>query len=303
MINEKDISTLTYINMKDFQADKSQKFKYDNPLFACLADHEHYSSDMNNVIPQHWHEDLEYLFVIKGQLHYNVNGESMIIEEGTGIFVNSKRIHSNYSPINESCLFCFVIINPSYVCASPYIEQRFVEPIIGPQGPDYLILSDNDWTKSILDELKYMFDKPSDDSLELEIVEVSYRILRYMYVNLHNDLAKNIISTTYSESFKTMVSFVHENYAEKISLTDIANAGNVGKTLCAKLFRQFTQKTPGDYLITYRVLKGMELLRKTDMSITDIGLAVGFTSASHFVKTFREISGNTPCKYRKQTRG
>jgi transcriptional regulator GlxA family with amidase domain len=57
--------------------------------------------------------------------------------------------------------------------------------------------------------------------------------------------------------------------------------------------------TPWEYLIHYRIQKSIELLTKTDMSITEIGYATGFASASHYTKTFREMMGCTPAKYRK----
>jgi AraC-like DNA-binding protein len=85
---------------------------------------------------------------------------------------------------------------------------------------------------------------------------------------------------------------------EKISLEEIAAAGNVGKTLCAKLFKKYTSKTPGEYLIYYRIQKSIELLTKTDLNTTEISYATGFSSASHFTKTFREMMGCTPSKFR-----
>lgn len=101
------------------------------------------------------------------------------------------------------------------------------------------------------------------------------------------------------ETFKTMMIFIQEHYMEKISLEDIAKAGNVGKTLCAKLFKKYVSKTPGEYLIFYRIQKSIELLTDTNMSTTEISYAAGFSSASHYTRTFRKLMGCTPLKYRK----
>ena len=88
---------------------------------------------------------------------------------------------------------------------------------------------------------------------------------------------------------------------EKVSLEEIADVGSVGKTLCTKLFRTYTSKTPGEYLIHYRIQKSLDLLTYTRDSITDIAYAVGFSSASHYTRTFRDIMGCTPLKYRTNT--
>lgn len=286
------------VNSSEFQADKSQNFQYANKLFRCIADQSFYSSDLDYYIPEHWHEDLEYLVVLDGTLNYNINGQNIVLNKGEGICVNSKRIHSNNSPKGAHCLFFYVILSPSYLCATPYIEQKYVEPVIGPKSFDYLLLKEDSWTKPILDELFRMMSQGNNDAIELEIIEVSFRVLRFLYNNMSPEIKGVSVSPIYDESFKSMLSYIHENYANKVSLDDIARAGKVGKTLCAKLFKKFTSQTPGDYLIHYRVSKGMELINEGRLSITEIAYAVGFTSASHFTKTFRQLTGTTPNKFK-----
>ncbi len=98
--------------------------------------------------------------------------------------------------------------------------------------------------------------------------------------------------------FQKMMGYISEHYMEKISLEDIAESANIGKTLCTKLFKKFVAKTPGEYLISYRITKSLEMLNSSDMSVTDIAYACGFNSASHYTKTFREMLGCTPLKYK-----
>ena len=174
MIDSQDISTNIITYSDSISEDQSQRVKYDNPLFQCVAKQSLYSSGIPYSIPEHWHEDLEYLVVLDGKLHYTVEGESFILNKGEGVLVNSKRIHANSSPQDEYCLFCYVIIHPSYVCASPYIEQKYVEPLLGRGTFDYVLLKEGTWTAPILDEILRMFQKDPGEELELEIIETSY---------------------------------------------------------------------------------------------------------------------------------
>lgn len=281
-----------------FSADKSEIVNYNNPLFYCSAKQSYYNAENTYIIPEHWHEDIEYLYVLEGTLEFSVNGETILLHSGEGICVNSKRIHSNRSPQGESCLFYCVIIHPSYLCASHYIEQKYVSPVIGPNAFHYLLLNKSNWTAQILDELETMFHNPDANDMELEIIEVSFRILRLIYQNMRSELPQQNASVQYVNTFKTMVTYIQEHYVEKISLEDIALSGNVGKTLCAKIFMKFASTTPGDYLIHHRIMKGLELLKESELSITEISYATGFNSASHFTKTFKTLIGVTPNKYR-----
>lgn len=285
------------------RSDKSQVFNYNNPLFYCFSDRHFILPSITQYIPEHWHEDIEYFYVVEGCIEFMVNGKNMHIEKGEGICVNSKRIHSNWSNKGDYCEFICLAIHPSYMCASNYIEQKYVTPILSPGSNDYILLKQTDWTKCIIDEILNIFAAENNTkALELKIIEASFKCLRYMHENIDFSMAKQA-APIHANTFKSMMSFIQDHYMEKISLDDIAASGNVGKTLCAKIFKRYVAKTPGDYLISHRITKSMELLTGTDLSVTDIAFQTGFTSGSHYTKTFREMVGCTPTEYRNTNPG
>lgn len=289
------IKTQDIITARD---DRSQVLNYDNPLFSCIANKSFYSPEMTTLVSEHWHEELEYLYVIEGSLEYNVNGEIITLSPGEGIFVNSRRIHANISRRGEYCVFYYILIHPSNFCSSSFIEQKYVAPLLGPGSFDYILLRSDDWSKEIVDDIKKLFETPYHDGIEIEILESGFRALKLIFEHKKPDLSYSNASSAYVNTFKDMVTYINDHYMEKISLDDIANAGCVGKTLCAKIFKKFASKTPGDYLIHYRITRSMELLDKNEFNITDIAYQTGFNSASHYTKTFRELIGCTPNKYR-----
>lgn len=278
--------------------DRSQVMNYNNPLFYCFADKHFYSPEQSYTISEHWHEDMEFMYIIEGSLEYSVNGENIHLNAGEGIFVNTRRIHANYSPKGEYCVFLCIIVHPSYLSVSNYVEQKFIAPMTDASAFDYLLLSKDDWTGEIIDILYNLFEYGEQDTLELEILESCFKIMRLMYHNIDLTKIKKTASNMHVNTFKEMMMYIQNHYMEKVALEEIAAAGNVGKTLCTKIFKHFVQSTPTEYLIKYRITKSLELLTGTEMSITDIAYATGFTSASHFTKTFREQLGYTPNKYR-----
>ena len=60
--------------------------------------------------------------------------------------------------------------------------------------------------------------------------------------------------------------------------------------------------TPIQYVKQLRIQKAAELLASTDQRIADIGAACGFQEMSYFAKTFRELKGRTPSRYRAEAR-
>lgn len=288
-------------NMSDIittRSDQSQIVDYNNPLFECFAVKSYYNANKTYYVTEHWHEDLEFLYIIDGELEYSVNGSSMILHAGEGICVNSKRIHSNRSIPGKSCAYYCGITHPSLLGSSKYIEQTYLSPLLSPNSFDYLRLSRNDWTRIIIEELERLFEDSDPKIAELDILEACFRIWKAIYK--HVEIPPVTADTMSSKvgTFKTMMLFIQEHYMEKLSLEEIAAAGNVGKTLCAKLFKKYASKTPGEYLINYRIQKSIDLLTKTELSITEISYATGFSSASHYTKTFHELMGCTPLKFR-----
>lgn len=285
------------------RSDKSQIFDYNNPLFYCFRDRHFITPNITTYIPEHWHEDIEYFYVLDGCIEFMVNGKQIHLDKGEGICVNSKRVHSNWSNKGSYCEFMCLVIHPSYMCASDYIEQRYVAPILSPGSNDFILLKKGNWTEKIIDELMNLFAENKDPkTLELEIIEASFKCLRLMHENIDFSMAKQA-APIHASTFKSMMSFIQDRYMDKISLEDIASSGNVGKTLCAKIFKRYVAKTPGDYLISYRITKSMDLLTSSDLSVTDIAFQTGFTSGSHYTKTFREMVGCTPTEYRNTNPG
>ena len=76
MIESQDIITQRH--------DRSQIIQYNNPLFQCYAVNPFFPKDKSFYVTEHWHEDLEYLYVIDGELEYTVNGEKNILHAGEG---------------------------------------------------------------------------------------------------------------------------------------------------------------------------------------------------------------------------
>ena len=84
----------------------------------------------------------------------------------------------------------------------------------------------------------------------------------------------------------------------KITLADIAASGAVGQSKCCKLFAKYIGQTPNLYLIQYRLGKSTELLKNTDMTVTEIAYAVGFNGSSYYAEAFRKWCGKSPMEYR-----
>ncbi|MFC7329937.1 helix-turn-helix domain-containing protein [Marinactinospora rubrisoli] len=93
------------------------------------------------------------------------------------------------------------------------------------------------------------------------------------------------------------------DYAAPLDVRALARIAHVSEAHFIRTFRATFGETPHRYLQRRRVERAMALLRETGLSVTDICLAVGFTSLGTFSRTFRDIVGRSPSAYRAAARG
>jgi quercetin dioxygenase-like cupin family protein len=205
-------------NKIKIRSDRSQVVEYNNPLFECFAQTSYYPANKPYHITEHWHEDLELFYILDGELGFSVNGKSIILHAGEGILVNSKRIHSNHSVPGKPCAFYCSIIHPSLLCSSKYIEQTYLAPLLGANSFDYLLLNRNDWTHVIIDEMERLFEDSDNKTIELDILESSFRIWKNIYKHVETPPTTAGPASFEIGTFKSMILFIQHHYMEKISL-------------------------------------------------------------------------------------
>ena len=101
-----------------------------------------------------------------------------------------------------------------------------------------------------------------------------------------------------SEAINSALAFISENSA---TVTEQRVAEHCGLSLAyfSTLFKNTVGMRFGEYLMKLKIGRAKSLLISTDKSITYIAYETGFSSSSHFICKFREITGYSPLEYRK----
>jgi AraC-like DNA-binding protein len=94
--------------------------------------------------------------------------------------------------------------------------------------------------------------------------------------------------------------FLAENLDRDVDLRTIASEASLSPYYFTRQFTAFVGMPPYRYLIRLRIDRAMDLLRETELSVTQICHRVGFNSLSHFTTTFRQHTGVSPSAYRRR---
>ena len=110
-------------------------------------------------------------------------------------------------------------------------------------------------------------------------------------------------SFNWYDPIRRSIAYLNDHYAENVSVEQLAHLSHYSVAQFRKLFQKLMRMSPSAYVIQVRINAAKTLLRTTDRRIADIAAETGFCDHSHFIKTFRAATGQTPNEFRRATLG
>ena len=204
--------------------------------------------------------------------------------------------------ILESHLFHPVFLSGHF---KSVFETKYLNPVIQNRSLDLICLrKDEPAQKLVLEKLRQLSKLQAQEDVEFQTRNLLSDIWLLLLQIIRNTDSRNFYGNSKQQDrILTMISFIQENFAEKLTLEEIADSAAVSTRECLRCFQSSIRQSPMDYLISYRIQMAKKLLETTDHSITEISLRCGFNSNSYFTKLFHRTCGKTPNAYRKDLQG
>ena len=120
-------------------------------------------------------------------------------------------------------------------------------------------------------------------------------IIKSNYYYTENDIPASDIKKI--RKFKKVLSYIEQHYREPITLEDLAKQCDMNRNYFCRAFKEYTRKTPVEYLNYYRIESACEQIVGTDEKLIDIAMNCGFNDYSYFIKVFKSQKGVTPRDY------
>ena len=256
-------------------------------------------------IDWHWHREFEWAIVERGPIVCRVGAQNFTLQQGDGLFINSRVIH-RFESQGEGVM-PNILFRPEFIAGETMaIYRESVLPVL--ESPcQFLVFPakdssvPNQRTLQALREAMAVAAAEPPDRLERHIAVCClwHTFVQQQSAAFAGGPQKSSPTQTRT---RTMMQFVAEHYAEPITLQDIAASANVSKSEALRCFHVTIQSTPVRYLIDYRLERASDLLHTTDDTVTQIAAAVGMDNISYFVRVFAQKFGTTPRSFRQQFR-
>ncbi|MBO5472888.1 MAG: AraC family transcriptional regulator [Lachnospiraceae bacterium] len=280
-----------------------EKSIHGTPIFPLQVYSQH-DRDGFYFVPQHWHEEWEWIYVEYGVLNLTIHGRTVTLHPGEFGFVNAGELHELKS-VGES-LHHAIVFNPEFLNFALYdaCQHNFIRPVTNgrllfPASCSVLLPECAEKILYHMQEIMTLYHTlPACAllSIKLHILHIIELLFQGNYLLEHTASSKEEDSIN---KLKKVIEYIHENYASPVALETLSQICYMSPNYFCHYFKQEIGKTPIAFVNEYRIQKACELLTESELPVSQIALAAGFDNISYFIRKFQEHKGVTPKKYRK----
>ncbi|MEK4229353.1 helix-turn-helix transcriptional regulator [Solibacillus sp. FSL H8-0538] len=271
--------------------------KHGSPEFPLACYRTDVRKNIHGHIPLHWHEEIQFMLVVEGEVALQINGRPCLLKEGDGLFINSGALHITRAVEHNRSVYICINVGKELLAPAP-LQLKFVIPLIH-SATAYV-----HWEKSAehmvqLQRITQIYTL-YEQCTELHMLEIAQLVQQcWQYVVHSEQPAEKVLHIQPNDRMKAMLLFIQAHAHEKILLEEIAQAGHISRAECCRYFRKWLQQTPIQYVTAYRLDQSIRLLQHSELSVTEIALQVGFGSTSYFIEKFAAQYEQTPHQFRK----
>lgn len=247
---------------------------------------------INQYIELHWHEFFELEIVLGGSGYQLLNGRRIELKKGTAYLMRLTDFHE-------------IIPSSELVIYNLKMDEKVLPPNILS-----ILLKTRDILCFELEEcelsaVKELFDLCMiENSLSTPDITYIKNIINCMLIkvfkNQHISLPQDELSE--KNPLQAALLYLNMHFREDPSLLQMAEILHYNPNHFSAAFHKAVGLTYSEYLNNLKISYAKELLLSTNLKVGDICYESGFSSASHFLKIFKEHVGISPLRFRNLSR-
>lgn len=248
----------------------------------------------------HFHDVFEVYYAMSERIKYFVNDKVFALGKGDLLVFNNTDLHKCMVPPDIAYERYVVLFSLEYIQDLCSEETDLLECFLN-RNPNFchaIHLSDEQ-TQALLPLFKkaeFYCNNPvygSDIYKKITLTEILllinsfYRSANMLCIYENEGEYKRV---------KPVIQYIHKNLDGNLCLENLAQKFYISKYHLGCLFKKATGFTINEYIINCRIMKARELLRK-NLPVSQVGEMVGYYNVSHFIRTFKKLTGISPKQY------
>lgn len=260
--------------------------------------------DRPTLVSMHWHEELEFIHILKGPVLIQLDEYKFEASTGDVIFIQKNCTHYVHCVGAPDKSIQGLVFN------SQIFEDNMIE------FP--LLFAFNFFSCSRMFHFDINHSYNSAFVRYIEKIQQEYNAREPFYQMAIKGMIYNIMSllSRYYSSImqdyphiqkkvaklnrlQPVLSYIQNHYASDITLNELSKIANMSPYYFSRFFKSVMDCSPIDYIIRYRIQMSIRLLVNSDDTIAMISEQVGFSTCNYFDRAFKNQYDMSPSQYRK----
>lgn len=234
--------------------------------------------DKNSHINFHQHPMYEIVYYLSGRGTTSIEDRKYRYGPGTYTIIRPNTLHDEYRESDTEVIYFGFF----------YQDESVPIPTGAFQDAE---------DKTLLEMILNIFREQQEKNSYFTIV--INHLLQLLLIGINRRTLHGIRHPS-DDKLKYALEYMDQYFTEKINLTELARISGYSYDHFRHFFKQSTGFTPMNYILQLRVHHAKSLLLQPRLSVTDIAYECGFSSLSHFSKTFKKLTGQEPTHFKKQ---
>ena len=253
-----------------------------------------------------YHDQYELCYILKGRGTFTIAGRDYEAREGNIFLVRSGVFHllTSANPARMEALTLYFAHEAVHSPGSVDANLEYFLMFHGAKSAPRIALDEASRAR-LLHSMEIIATESRDrhDFYRIAVKNALCDILlvlnRLLQVQSRNYRIPSLALRD-ANRLRPVFDLIHQSYTERLKLSELAAAANIGQTSFCRFFKRVTGLTVMDYIRRYRIDQAKELLMTTDRAVTWIAYESGFESHSHFDRVFRSVTNLTPHVFRSR---
>ena len=243
----------------------------------------------------HYHHSYELYYILEGEREYFIGDMFFKAKKGDLVWVPANMLHRTDG---KGATRILLFIKPEFI-------GRFLQPSFSSE-----LLKDKPFVfhaePTVDQRINVLFsrmasiytkhEKQPDRSAEILIAGYLFELF-FLIFSEENLYVPDIPEDTRTSQ---IIKYINENYAYISGMDEIASKFFISKYYLCRIFKESIGVSFVSYLNTIRIKAACELLRESDLFLSEIAIRCGFNSTPYFCKVFKDEKGLSPSEYRKK---
>ncbi|MNW32545.1 HTH-type transcriptional activator RhaS [compost metagenome] len=270
------------------------------PFFIQYGGHH---EDLSN----HQHVDFsELVIVLNGHATHIVNHEESFIKKGNVFVINGGTSHAFKAP--HDFKICNIMYKPEMLKSAGtdlrtlngyqalFILEPFYRSINPYKSKLNMSISNLEYVSSLISVMIEEYD----NKLQGYQTMLASRFMELVvYLSRQYDQQEKGVDSSMMH-LASAISYIEDHYLEQVTLEEIATRSGISVRHLNRIFRAYYQTSPIAYLQRLRLDRACTLLKRTDLSITEISYECGFNDSNYLTRQFKRTFGMSPKSFRNK---